>query len=461
MSCRRYPTLKDYQVGAVEKLTSNGGTGGLLMEVGLGKTLTTIEAIRRMDDPFPCLVVAPKAVALNTWPNEVKKWGTASEITGMRVAVGSSKAAVTKTLMTKSADAATFIIINYERLPLLVELGLIGRFRTLVVDESTKIKNSQAKRTKLLCKYVDLFKQRIILTGTPTPNGDLTEMWSQMYLLDKGQRLGKNLTAFRNKYCELKMDYYGGGCVRRHEVKPDMVDAIWHRISELCVSVRAKDYLKVDSSVVRHNIEMTDKQGRQYTVLKEAAILALQEAEDVSFETGVIINRLMQFTSGAVYITDDEGVRTTQYLNTNKIEYIQELVETIGKNVIVAYNFQFEAEIIKEAFPNAVVLAADSDINAVVDEWNAGRTKVLALHPGRGGHGLNLQQGGHHIIWFSLPWSYEHYAQTNGRLHRTGQENPVIIHHLITKGTADGYVENKVAGKGKCNDELLDYLKWS
>lgn len=446
------PPLKDYQAKAITTLVRNGA-GGLFMECGLGKSRTILEVLNRLGpSAWPALIIAPKAVALNTWPAEIKKWFPEWTVA---VACGTKAQAV------KAFDQeANITVINYERLELLVSLKVASRFGACIIDESSKIKNASAKRTKRMLRLSHLWAHRFVLSGTPTPNGNMEELWSQVFMIDDGKRLGKSLSRFREWFSEAHIEYFGQQKVRQYQVKTEAVPEIQARIGDVCISALARDHLSVSSQVVQHSLTLPPRKQAVYDKLKEDAILTLETAEDALFETGPIINRLTQFTSGAVYVTTDDK-RVAQQVHDVKQEFVKELVESINDQVIICYNYKFERDILTKLYPNMPFFGEGGDdaMVSAVDAWNARQIPVAGMQPARAGHGLNLQEGGHTIIWFSLPWSYEHYQQANGRLVRRGQEQPVMIHHLITQATADGYVEAKVRGKGRINDSLLSHLK--
>ena len=446
--------LRDYQEKAVSRMVSQK-CGGLFFEMGLGKTATIITALRRLD-VRRVLVIAPKLVALSTWPAELKEWWPDAECV---VAVGTAKKV--REALAKRCGGTQFVITNFERLEFLSRNCCFLEFDACVVDESSRIKSMKAQRTKILLKNAGAFQYRFILSGTPAPNARLEELFTQMRFLDFGQRLGKTLTNFRARWCQQVMRYFGATVVREYIIRSDNdAKQIRTLCGQLCVAAKAKDYMALESIYGHSRLPMSASEEKAYKVLKSEAILQLESSENIAFTTGTVINRLAQFTGGRVYYQTDEG-RKAKRTNTLKLDALSEMLEGNDEPTIIAYNYQFEKADIMERFPEAMSLADSDEPARAVERWNLGDFPIMLIHPQSAGHGLNLQKGGHHIIWYSLPWSFESYQQTNGRLIRSGQTKTVIVHHLLIQNTVDQIILNRLNHKGEHNDNLLECLKRS
>jgi hypothetical protein len=325
-------------------------------------------------------------------------------------------------------------------------------FDMLVIDESSSFKNPQAKRFKAIRKLRPLFKRIVILTGTPAPN-TLLDIWAQMYLLDGGERLGKTITEYRTRY--FTPDKTNGHVVYSYRLLPGGDKAIFSKMQDICMSLKAKDYLTLPERIENViTVEMNPKEWALYKEMEREHVLSLVDDDDVSaLNAAALAGKLLQLANGSIYNDDGEIV----VVHNEKIERLKELVETNeGKPMLVFYNFKHDLQSIKEAFPKAVELKTDDD----VAEWNKGNIQMLLAHPASAGYGLNLQAGGNIIVWYGLTWSLEQYQQANARLHRQGQTQPVIIHHLVTKGTMDEQVMKALERKEAGQDALLEAIKY-
>lgn len=322
----------------------------------------------------------------------------------------------------------------------------------LVIDESSSFKNPQAKRFKAMRKMRPIFKRIVILTGTPAPN-TLMDIWAQMYLLDGGDRLGKTLTEFRCRY--FTPDKTNGHVVYSYRLLPGADKAIFGKIQDVCMSLKAKDYLKLPERIENViTVEMSPKEWALYKEMEREHVLSIVDDDDISaLNAASLAGKLLQLANGSIY--NDEG--NIVVVHNEKVERLKELVETNeGKPILVFYNFKHDLQAIKDAFPKAVELKTDDD----VAEWNKGNIQMLLAHPASAGYGLNLQAGGNIIVWYGLTWSLEQYQQANARLHRQGQTQPVIIHHLVTKGTMDEQVMKALERKEAGQDALLEAIKY-
>lgn len=442
----------EYQKIAIQRIIDHTHYG-LLLDMGLGKTVSTLIAIEQlMYDQFDIkkvLLIAPKKVAESTWMQEANKW---KETSCLKIAsvLGSEKDRI-KALQSDS----DIYVMNRENVQWLYEYYRKKKsfpFDMLVIDESSSFKNPQAKRFKAMRKMRPLFNRIVILTGTPAPN-TLMDVWAQMYLLDGGDRLGKTITEYRNRY--FTPDKTNEHIVYSYRLLPGGDTAIFGKMQDICMSLKAKDYLTLPERIENViTVEMNPKEWALYKEMERDHVLSLVDEDDVSaLNAASLAGKLLQLANGAIYT--DEG--ETIIVHNEKVERLKELVETNeGKPMLVFYNFKHDLQAIKDAFPKAVELKTDDD----VAEWNNGNIQMLLAHPASAGYGLNLQAGGNIIVWYGLTWSLEQYQQANARLHRQGQTQPVIIHHLVTKGTMDEQVMKALERKEVGQDALLEAIKY-
>lgn len=434
---------RPYQIYAIEQIINKPAVG-LMLDMGLGKTVVTLTAIEKLLYDYYAihrvLVIAPLRVAEAVWSDEIEKWYHLSSLQIQKV-LGSSQRRIEA--LKKNAD---IYIINRENVPWLVEV-LKSRwyFDMVIIDESSSFKNPQAKRFKALRKVRPLIKRIVELTGTPAPNGFM-DLWSQMFLLDGGERLGKTIGEYRRRYFTPAAS--NGHIVYSWKMNPYAENEITDKIKDICVSMKSEDYLALPDviyNVVKVKIPCLDK----YKKMERDLVLQIDSEEIAAASAGVLSNKLLQMANGFLY-SEKELVK----LHTAKIEALKELAET-GKNLLVFYWYKQDLELILGEFKEAKELKTSKEIKA----WNEGRIKIMLVHPASAGHGLNLQYGGDMIVWYGLTWSLELYQQANKRLHRSGQSNKVIIHHLVAEGTIDEDVmkalENKCAGQSK----MLEAIK--
>lgn len=429
---------------------------GLFLDMGLGKTVTTLTAIKELKynrfQVRKVLVIAPKKVAEGTWTREAAKWDHTNML---RVSpVLGSQAKRIRALNTP----ADLYIINRENVVWLVDYYRNSwPFDMVIVDESSSFKSHSAKRFKALASVGDHIDRLVELTGTPSPNG-LADLWSQVHLLDSGERLGKRYTHFRERY--FQPDKRGAdGMIYSYEAKPGTESAILEKISDICVSMKAEDYLQLPD-VTYHEIPVVldPKALNAYTELERKMILELPEDEsDISVTSAAALsNKLLQLANGAVYDED----RTVHEIHGCKIEAFLELIESLqGKPALVFYNYQHDRERILKALAGSKLRIRELKKPQDEDDWNARKIDILLTHPASSAYGLNLQQGGNHVIWFGLTWNYELYTQANKRLHRQGQTEKVIIHHLVCSGTRDEDVMQALQRKDDVQKWVMESLK--
>lgn len=392
-------------------------------------------------------MIAPLRVAEDTWSREAEKWDHLRYLRVSKV-LGSEKERISG--LAKQAD---IYIINRENTQWLIEYyGKHWPFDMVIVDELSSFKSPKARRFRSLRKVRPLIKRIAGLTGTPAPNG-LIDLWAQVYLLDQGERLGKTLTGYRERY--FQPGKRNGHIVYEWKPRPGADEAIHKRLADLCVSMSADDWLEMPERVDNLiPVTLPPKAKERYEQLERDLLLPMAGSYVVADTAAVLVNKLLQMANGAVY--DEYG--KAKELHTAKLVALEEVIEAAnGKPVLVFYAYKHDLARLKEHLkrhsPRELCSAGD------IEDWNSGRVPVLLAHPASAGHGLNLQAGGHIIVWFSTPWSLELYQQANARLYRQGQQNTVIVHHLVASGTVDDDVITVLARKEKSQDALLEAVK--
>ena len=435
--------LQPYQQRMIQ-LAQSIPSMGLFMEPGLGKTVTALTII---SEQFKgkTLVVAPKRVAENVWTDEVKKW---QHLHTLKLSKVLGTASQRLTALKQNSD---IYVVNLENFVWLLETGVT--FQNLVIDESSRFKDPSTKRFKALKKHLKSFQRKIILTGTPTPQG-IGDLWAQVGILDLGQRMETSLTKFRDKYMMPDQMNRHTRVVYSWKPKPGTVDVIQQKISDICFSLKAEDYLEMPAcKKVTHDLEMSKQEVNHYETLKKELVLDIEDQAITAPTAAVLAGKLLQFTSGALYTEEGDWIPT----NNAKLEFLESLLEESTTPTLIFYHFKHSLERIKAAFPEAQVLD-DSNMQA----WRDGKVRILLAHPQSGGIGLNLQCNAGETaqtIWFDLPWSSENYIQANARIYRQGQVKPVIIHHLAVKNSIDHHVIDVLEGKINLQEALLDALK--
>lgn len=429
---------------------------GLFLDMGLGKTVTTLTAIRQLKyDRFEVrkvLVIAPKKVAEGTWTREKDKW---EHTRILRVSPVLGNQAKRIRALNTPAD---IYIINRENVCWLVDYYRNDwPFDMVVIDESSSFKSHTAKRFKALASISSRITRLVELTGTPSPNG-LDDLWSQVFLLDGGERLGKRYTQFRERYFDPGRRG-ADGMVYDYKAKPGSEQSILEQISDICISMKAEDYLQLPD-IIYHTVPVVldPKALKAYQEMERKMVLELPEdEEEISVTSAAALsNKLLQLANGALY---DDG-HLVHEIHDCKLEAFTELIESLqGKPALVFYNFQHDKTRILKALEKTKLRIRELKKPQDEDDWNAGKIDILLAHPASAAYGLNLQQGGNHVIWFGLTWNYELYTQANKRLHRQGQTEKVIIHHLVSTGTRDEDVMQALEKKDDVQNWVMESLK--
>lgn len=377
-------------------------------------------------------------MAEETWSTEIEKWHF--DFTYSKV-LGSEKKRIEA--LEKEAD---IYIINRENVVWLAEYYQTKwPFTFVVIDELSSFKSSKAKRFRALRKIRPKIKRLVGLTGTPAPNS-LIDLWPQIYLMDRGERLETSQTKFKDRY--FKPDKKNGPIVYSWTLRENAEEEIYQKIDDICISMKAKDYLNLPQRT-DNVVTVSLSNMRAYKQLERDLVLEFKDQEITASNSAVLANKLLQMANGAIYDDDKKVIN----IHDDKLDALENIVdESQGQPILVFYQYQHDLERLKKRFPQAEELTT-------VDKWNSGKIPMLLCHPQSAGHGLNLQKGGHIIVWFGLTWSLEYYQQANARLDRQGQTEPVIVHHLVAKDTVDERVLRILQGKEKNQNALLEAVK--
>lgn len=419
----------------------------LMLDMGLGKTIITLTALWQLTldsfDVSRILVIAPKRVAADTWPKELSKW---DHLKGLDASLVMGTQAEREAALRRQ----TFLyIINRENVSWLVE-NHRWDFDMVVIDELSSFKSNQAQRFKALKKVRPLVSRIVGLTGTPAPNS-LLDLWPQMYLMDMGQRLGRFIGGFRERF--FTPDKRSREIIYSYKPREGAEEAIYDLISDICISMKAVDYLDMPELIMnRVEVSMDSREQKIYDDFQRDMAVNLHGEELDAVNAAVLSGKLLQMANGAVYGENHKVLR----IHDRKLDALEDLVEAAnGKPLLVAYWYEHDLQRIKARFKTARCIDTTKDI----DDWNAGRIPLALIHPASAGHGLNLQDGGCTIVWFGLTWSLELYQQLNARLWRQGQKHTVVIHHIVTKGTHDEDVLRALECKDTRQTALIDAVR--
>lgn len=419
----------------------------LMLDMGLGKTVITLTALWQLAldsfDVSRVLVIAPKRVAEDTWPKELAKW---EHLTGLTSSLVLGSAAERKAALQKKAF---LYIINRENVTWLVK-NHYWDFDMVVIDELSSFKSNKAERFKAMKKVRPMITRIVGLTGTPAPN-TLLDLWPQMYLMDMGQRLGRFVGGFRDRF--FLPDKRNREIIYSYKPREGAEDAIYALISDICISMKAADYLDMPERIDnRIEVSMSPKERKLYDDFQKDMVLSIGDEELDAVNAAALSNKLLQMANGAVYGEDKKVIP----IHDRKLDALEDLVEAAnGKPLLVAYWYKHDLQRIKARFKNARCIDTAKDI----DDWNAGKIPLALIHPASAGHGLNLQDGGCTIVWFGLTWSLELYQQLNARLWRQGQKHTVVIHHIVTKGTHDEDVMRALENKDTRQSALIEAVR--
>lgn len=434
--------LHEYQHKGVKHILEHKNSA-LFLDMGLGKTITTLTAIEELiyKDVEKVLIIAPLRVCNSVWVQEAENWEHTTYMSFTNLSGGSAN------MLKGLKESSDIYLINRENVKALIETTK-GKwdFDMVVIDESSSFKSYSSQRFKALKKVLHLIDKMVLLTGTPSPNGYM-DLWSQIYLLDRGERLGKNITAFRNRY--FTKDFMGWS----YEINPYAPAKIQSLIKDVAISMSSEDYLELPDFIptVLEN-KLSGKLLKQYKEFEKEMLLDLDGELITAMSAATLSNKLLQFCSGNIYGEDGQ----IHHFHELKLDTLQEIIDSSpDENLLVGYNYKHELTALKKKFPDAVVLDKEGK---AVEQWNRGEIKLLLAHPASAGHGLNLQKGGKTLIWYGFTWSLELYQQFNKRLHRQGQKDNVRCIH-ITVGDIEYKLMKTLSQKDATQQQLLDNLK--
>lgn len=429
---------------------------GLFLDMGLGKTVSTLTAIQQLIDDCEVnrvLVVAPKKVAETTWSTEAEKWEHLHDLKVVKV-LGTEK----QRCLALAEKADVYVTGRDNFVWLVGKYGGQLPFDTIVIDELTSFKSAKSERFKAMRIALPSVKRVIGLTGTPAPNG-LIDLWAQMYCIDQGERLGKSVSRYRETYFET---HKWNNIVVRCDVKKGCDDVIRNKIADICLSMQAKDYLQLPAIITHTDVvTLSAKMMAAYAKFEKEKVLEFraehgeEPANILAQSAAGLMNKLSQFANGAIYDED----RQVHEVHSEKIDRLAEIVEAAnGCSVLVFYQYKHDVARITSKLKGYQVRTYKDERD--LKDWNAGKIDVLLAHPASTAYGLNMQQGGHYIVWFGTGWNLEHYQQANARLHRQGQKYPVTVYKLICKDTVDEKASAALEGKKGVQQSLLDSLNY-
>lgn len=434
----------DYQSKATDFIITHP-ISALLLDMGMGKSSITLTAIKKLKDlgkVKKVLIIAPIRVAKTTWKNEIIKWEHLKDLKYSIVVGDKNKR---KNALSETSD---IYLINRENVEWLVDKSDIDfDFDMVVIDELSSFKSYDSKRFKAFIKVRPRIKRIVGLTGTPTSNG-LMDLFAEYKILDQGERLGKYITHFRNKYFE-----QDNWCEFIWYLRPGAEEMIYKKISDITISMKALDYLNMPKLLINEiKVELEPSEKRHYKDLKKHMVLELGGLNVVASNSAVLAGKLLQMANGTIYDENKNYIT----IHNKKLDALEDLIEQAnGKSVLVAYWYQSDRDRILNRFPYAKEIKTEK----YIDAWNNKNIEVGLIHPASAGHGLNLQDGGSILIWFGLTWSLELYEQTNARLYRQGQKETVVIHHILTKDTIDEEVMKALKDKNTIEQRLLNAVK--
>lgn len=464
--------LHNYQKACIEHIIAHPFCG-VFLDMGLGKTVSTLTAINYLMNDYceinSVLVIAPKRVAESVWQEEAGKWSHLQHLRFSKI-TGTQKQRIAAAKEIK----ADIYIVSRDNVAWLCALYGGGKlpFDMVVIDELSSFKSYKSVRFKALRGVRPYLKRLVGLTGTPAPNG-LIDLWPQIYLMDRGDRLEKTISEYRRKY--FRPSQMSGHVVYSYKLLSGSEQLIHKRIEDICISMKANDYLEMPLRTDNYiKLTMPDDIKKQYDDFEKDKVLALLNAAETVGEedengnialvrkpvevnavnAAALSNKLLQFANGAVY---DEN-KNVFPIHDIKLEALKEIIEDAnGQSVLIAWTYQFDRDRIFEYLKS--YKPRELKTNKDIEDWNAGKIQVMLAHPASAGHGLNLQAGGNIIVWFGQTWSLELYQQFNARLYRQGQQKGVIIHHLIMKDTHDEDVIQALKTKDRKQNALMDSIK--
>ena len=443
----------DYQKYAINFIKEHP-IAAILLDMGMGKTSIVLAALNDLIfDRFEVskvLIIAPLRVAKHTWSTEIQKW---DQLKGLRYSIVVGTAAERRRALMVDAD---IYIINRENIPWLIEKsGLPFDYDMVVIDELSSFKNWQAKRFRALMKVRPKVKRIVGLTGTPSSNG-LMDLFAEYKILDMGERLGRFISQYRLDY--FVPDQMNGPVVYSYRLRPGADRRIYNRISDITISMKGTDHLKMPELVnSEYMVYMDEDERRKYEQMKHDLVVSLPGGEVTAANAASLSGKLTQMANGAVY-SDTGGI---EKIHDRKLDALEDMIEAAnGKSLLVAYWYKHDLIRISRRLDARGVRYGKLDTDKSICDWNAGRLEVGLIHPASAGHGLNLQSGGSTLVWFGMIWSLELYQQTIARLWRQGQESgTVVVQHILTAGTVDERIMKALSAKDATQTRLIDAVK--
>ena len=419
----------------------------LFLDMGLGKTvsvLSAVEYLQRVKEFKSALIIAPLRVCYSVYPDEISKWQQLQNLS-YHIIHGKGKI--------KQLPQRNLYISNYETLKFLFDISIWQKCDILIIDESTAIKNSKTARFKTIKKFAGKFRKRICMTSTPSPSGELQELWSQTFVLDGGKRFGTSFWQFKNKYYD--KDFMG----YNWDLKPGARKIIQDKIKDISVTMSAADYIQMPDKInTVIPFDLPAPAMGKYREMEREFIIQLRGDVITAANAAVMSGKLRQITAGGLY---DENKKYNP-LHTGKIDALKEIIDGVSGNILVGFQFKFEKNLIQRVFPDAQFIdgaCSPEKSRQIIWNWNKGNVKMLCCHPASAGHGLNLQAAGHILVWLSLDWSLERQQQFEARLYRQGQQNTVFIYTIAAKNTIDYAVAESLKQKHRGQESLIAALK--
>lgn len=457
------PPMHDYQKYAMNFIMTHPYCG-LFLEMGMGKTYTTLMALYNLNPNGHVLVIAPKNIARSTWIDEIEKWQMPLRTKSLIVKPNGkafTKKERLEVYQQVFTDPPTVYFINRELIADLVDNMPVKKhmiqwpFQNIIIDESQSFKTYNAKRFKALKKIRPAVERMILLSGTPTPNG-IIDLWSQIYLLDQGQRLGTSITRFREKYFDPTIYIQGRPVDWRPKWGAE--EEIYRLISDIVISMKNTKLQLPELTMNDVYVHMDESEMKLYTQMKKDQVLTFDNIGDITaVNAAVLVAKLSQMASGALYTDENHNFKV---IHKKKLEQVAYILRNLDSPAIVAYHFRSDLTML-ETYLNALGIDARKFDGSpeMIHSWNRGEIPVMLLQPASAGHGLNLQQGGHTLIWYTVPWSLEEYLQCNARLYRQGQNEHTVIHHILCQGTIDKQIRRALEKKDASQSALMEAVK--
>lgn len=457
------PPMHDYQKYAMNFIMTHPYCG-LFLEMGMGKTYTTLMALYNLNPNGHVLIIAPKNIARSTWIDEIEKWQMPLRTKSLIVKPNGkafSKKERLEAYKQVFTDPPTVYFINRELIDDLVDNMPVKKrmiqwpFPNIIIDESQSFKTYNSKRFKALKKIRPAVERIVLLTGTPTPNG-IIDLWSQIYLLDQGQRLGTSITRFREQYFDPTL--YVQGHPVDWRPKWGAEEEIYRLVSDIVISMKNTKLQLPELTMNDVYVHMDESEMKLYKQMKKDQVLTFDNIGDVTaVNAAVLVAKLSQMASGSLY-TDEQ--HNFKIIHKKKLEQVAYILRNLDSPAIVAYHFQSDL-VMLETYLNALGIDARKFDGSpeMIHSWNRGEIPVMLLQPASAGHGLNLQQGGHTLIWYTVPWSLEEYLQCNARLYRQGQSEHTVIHHILCEGTIDRQIRRALDKKDASQSALMEAVK--